>query len=63
METLKNILGGTLLAVFAFLWTFGGAIGAIIMALRNDLLGVVLCVFIPGYGALMTVIAAWEAIR
>lgn len=62
MEALKEALGATAFAVIGILWTFGGLFGAVIEALRNDLLGVVLAIFIPGYGAVVTVLAAWHAI-
>ena len=40
------------LAVFFFgAWTFGGFIGAVWAAINDDLLDVVLSIFIPFYGA------------
>ena len=62
MQRLIDTLGMILFVPLLILWTFGGMIGAIIEALRNDLLGVVLAIFIPGYGAVVTVLAAWRAL-
>lgn len=54
---MKDTLAAIVLVPIMFLWTFGGLIGAIIEASRDDLLGVVLAIFIPGYGAWVTVVA------
>ena len=60
MEKLKTALGA--FAAFAFIailiipWTFGGFIGAVWAASNDNLLAVVLSVFIPFYGAGYTVV-------
>ena len=56
MDKLVNAFGGTLLAIFAIMYSFGGIIGAIIAAVHNDLLNVVLCIFIPMYGGIYSII-------
>lgn len=55
---MKDTLAAVVMVPVMFLWTFGGLIGAIIEASRDDLLGVVLAIFIPGYGAFVTAVAA-----
>lgn len=60
MSDLKDTIGAILLVPFALLWAFGGLIGALIEASRSDLVGVVLAIFIPGYGAIVTVIAIFR---
>ena len=62
IKKIKLALGGTLVAFIGILWAFGGFIGAIIAATRDDLLSVVLAIFIPGYGAIYTVIAIFRAL-
>jgi uncharacterized membrane protein len=57
IEKLKEILLSIVAIPLIFLWAFGAFIGAIINAINNNLLGVVLSIFIPGYGAFITVIA------
>jgi hypothetical protein len=47
-------LMGTL-APIAILWVWGAPIGAIISAANEDLLGVVLSIFIPLYGGYVAV--------
>lgn len=47
---------------FAILWLFGGFLGAVIAAFHNDLLSVVLSIFIPAYGAIYTIISLISAI-
>ena len=43
-------------AIFFFgAWTFGGFIGAVWAAVNDDLLNVVLSIFIPFYGAYYTI--------
>ena len=41
-------------------WTFGGFIGAVWAAVNDDLLNVVLSIFIPFYGAYYTIIQLLE---
>lgn len=48
---------GILTAFILILWSFGGFIGAIIQASRDDMVGVVLSIFVPGYGAVVTVLS------
>lgn len=62
MASFKDTVGMILVAPLAILWAFGGVIGALIEASRNDLVGVVLAIFIPGYGAVVTAFAAFKAI-
>lgn len=60
MRTITKIkagLGAGLFAFIAFLWAFGGFVGAVIAASQDSLVNVVLAIFIPGYGAVYTVIA------
>ena len=48
---------GVLTIFILVLWSFGGLIGAIIQANRHDMVGVVLAILVPGYGAVVTVLA------
>lgn len=48
---------GVLTVFILVLWSFGGFIGAIIQASRDDMVGVVLSIFVPGYGAVVTVLS------
>lgn len=57
MEKSKSILLGIMMIPLFILWSFGAFIGAVINATNNNILGVVLSIFIPGYGAIITVIA------
>ena len=54
---IKGGVFGVLTTFILILWAFGGFIGAIIQASRDDILGVVLAIFVPGYGAVVTVLA------
>lgn len=63
MNKLPELLGaaaGSALAgvyfVILAMWTFGGLIGAIYWAVQDDLIFVVLSIFIPGFGAISTII-------
>ena len=51
-----------LLAPLLVLWALGSLIGAIIRAVKSDLLSVVLSIFIPGYGFVLTIIAIINSI-
>jgi hypothetical protein len=51
---LKELVQITFFVVFGALWAFGSLIGAIIEAASNNLVGVVLSIFIPGYGSIGT---------
>ncbi len=55
-EKIKTVLGSTAFVIVAIpffsAWTFGGLAGAIWAALNDDLLAVVLSIFIPLYGAI-----------
>lgn len=62
LEQIKDLMLGALVLVLGLLWVFGGLIGAIIEATRDDLIGVVLAVMIPGYGAFVTLIAMLKAV-
>lgn len=57
---IKGGFVGVLTIFILILWSFGGLIGAIIKATQDDLLGVVLSIFVPGYGAIITVITIFE---
>lgn len=48
---------GILTIFIMVLWSFGGLIGAIIEAKRDDMVGVVLAILVPGYGAVVTVLS------
>ena len=48
---------GVLTIFILVLWAFGGFIGAVIQATRDDMVGVVLSIFVPGYGAVVTVLS------
>ena len=48
---------GVLTLFVLILWSFGGFIGAVIQASRDDMVGVVLSIFVPGYGAVVTVLS------
>ncbi|MCD8562873.1 MAG: hypothetical protein LRY54_02195 [Alphaproteobacteria bacterium] len=61
-EKLKLALFSVAGISFAILWLFGGFLGAIIAAFHNDLISVVLSIFIPAYGAIYTVISLIAAI-
>jgi hypothetical protein len=52
---IKETLGTALVLFITILWAFSGFIGALISAFRSDLVGVVCSIFIPGYGAVYTV--------
>jgi hypothetical protein len=54
---IKGGFFGILTMFILILWSFGGFIGAIIQASRDDMMGVVLSIFIPGYGAVVTVLS------
>jgi len=56
MDKLIEISGDTLIAIFMIVYAFGGIVGAIIAAVHTDLLNVVLCIFIPIYGVIYSVI-------
>lgn len=56
MSKLGESLGGILIVIFGIIYTFGGVVGAIIAAVHNDLLNVVLCIFIPMYGGIYSII-------
>jgi hypothetical protein len=45
-------VGGVLLAIFCIVWMFGGIVGAVYWAVEQDILNVVLSMFIPFYGAI-----------
>ncbi len=55
-EKIKMVLGTTaamtIVVAFSIAWTFGGLPGAIWAALKDDLLAMVLPIFIPLYGAI-----------
>ncbi|MCD8519933.1 MAG: PGF-CTERM sorting domain-containing protein [Alphaproteobacteria bacterium] len=61
-EKLKLTLFGVVGTASAILWFFGAFIGAVIAAVHNDLLSLVLSIFIPGFGAIYTVISLITAI-
>tara|TARA_B100002019_G_scaffold268271_1_gene260055 strand:- start:651 stop:881 length:231 start_codon:yes stop_codon:yes gene_type:complete len=54
-EKLKLIFFSALGMFITSLWFFGGFIGAVIAAIRGELLSLVLSIFIPMYGALYTI--------
>lgn len=54
---IMDFIGSVFWLVVVILWSAGGLIGVIISAIRNDLLGVILSILIPGYGAVITIIA------
>lgn len=49
------LAGGSLAAFFYLLWAFGGFVGAVYWAIEENLLNVVLSIFIPLYGGLSVV--------
>ncbi len=59
---LKAALGAGLFAFVAILWAFGGLIGAVIAAVNDSLICVVLSIFLPGFGALYTVFSIFRGI-
>lgn len=54
---IKGGFVGVLTIFILILWSFGGFIGAVIQASRDDMVGVVLSIFVPGYGAVVTVLS------
>ena len=50
-EAVTGFIGGTFGLIIGFAWAFGGPVGAIWAAINDDLLNVVLSIFIPFYGA------------
>lgn len=46
---------GSLSVVFYFLWGFGGLVGAILHLIEGNYVDVALCIFIPFYGAFVTI--------
>ena len=52
LDKLGTFIAGVGVMILGSVWAFGGLIGAIYWALENDLLNVVLSMFIPGYGAI-----------
>lgn len=59
---IKGGIFGVLTVFILILWSFGGFIGAVIKATRHDILGVVLSIFIPGYGAVVTVLSLFGVV-
>lgn len=57
MGWFKGGIVGVMTLIVLILWSFGGFIGAVIQASRHDMVGVVLSIFVPGYGAVVTVLA------
>lgn len=51
MKDLMDAAAGIVVFILGMLWAFGGLIGSIYWAMNDYLLGVVLSLFIPGYGA------------
>ena len=53
----KGGILGTFILFCLGIWAFGGLIGALIEAHRNDMTGVVLAILVPGYGIVVTILA------
>lgn len=51
LEWAHATVHGAVVSVFLIAWTFGGVIGAIYWAINDNLLFVVLSLFIPLFGA------------
>ncbi len=54
-EKLTDTFGGFVMLVAALAYGLGGVVGAIYWAINDDLLNVVLSVFIPFYGAISVI--------
>ena len=55
IEKAKELFLGLIFVPICVLWVWGAPIGAIISAANEDLLGVVLSIFIPLYGGYVAI--------
>ena len=51
-QKIGSAIGGVVYVIFMIAWMFGGFIGAIYWAVEDELVNVVLSIFIPLYGAI-----------
>jgi hypothetical protein len=59
---IKGSVIGTFILFCLGIWAFGGLIGALIEAHRNDMTGVVLAILVPGYGIVVTILAIFGVV-
>lgn len=59
---LKLALGSVVGLTIAALWFFGGIIGCIVGIIKGQAIFAVLSLFVPGFGALYTIISALGAL-
>ena len=62
LETIKSVVLSILGIYLAVVWFFGGFIGAIVAAFNDHLVSLVLCIFVPLYGFVYTIIMTLSAI-
>jgi len=51
IDSFIDFLGNIAVTLLFIVWVFGGLVGAIYWAVHDDLLSVVLSIFVPLYGA------------
>ena len=59
LDYFLEMLGQLFVVILFIFWAFGGFIGAIYWAAEDELLDVVLSIFVPGYGALSVI---WDLV-
>lgn len=59
VESLRDTVAGIVIIPLSLAWMFGGFAGAIYAAINDDLIDVVLSIFIPGYGAFYCIAQAF----
>lgn len=59
---LEGIIGGTLAAIVAYLWLFGGVTGMVIGAVRGEWIPIILSFLVPAFGAIYTLYVAISAL-
>lgn len=59
---LKLLFGSLLGIIVLALWFFGGIIGAIVAIAKGEALMAVLCLIVPAFGAIYSVVSAFGAL-
>tara|TARA_B100002003_G_C13812809_1_gene400562 strand:- start:213 stop:413 length:201 start_codon:yes stop_codon:yes gene_type:complete len=60
--TMKLAAGSVMGIIILTLWFFGGAIGCIIGVVNNEAIYAVASLLVPGFGAIYTIVSAFQAL-